>query len=319
VVSWVRHDDGRQLRLGVLAGAQVALLEGPGDLLRVLDGRAEASAQEALTSGDRIPLTGLRPAALLETPPSIRDFMSFEQHVHTLRTARGSSVPPLWYEQPTFYFSNPGAVVGPRADVAVSPGSAQFDYEIEIGAVIGTGGRDIEVGQAARHIAGFTLFCDWSARDLQLAEMTVGLGPAKGKDGAISLGPVLVSPDELAGHLADNGGLLHVTGSVNGIVRTDVQVRAPHWSFDQMVAYASRGTALRPGDVIGSGTVGTGCLSELRATGGPESTPWLQPGDLVRIEAGPLGVIESRITEPAPVRDLGPAAGAWFARSAADG
>ncbi len=130
-------------------------------------------------------------------PPSIRDFMAFEEHVVTASAAIGLTVDPLWYAQPVFYFTNPAALRGAHDPVAISPGSAAFDYELEVAAVIGREGSDLTPEEAVEHIAGYTLFCDWSARDLQGEEMKLNLGPAKGKDSASSCGPWMLTPDEL--------------------------------------------------------------------------------------------------------------------------
>ena len=154
--------------------------------------------------------------APVPVPPSIRDFMAFEEHVVTSTEALGHSVDPVWYEMPLFYFSNPAAVLGPRDDVAIAPGSQQWDYELEIAAVVGRGGRDLDPARTEDHIAGYLILCDWSARDLQAAEMRGLLGPAKGKDSATSLGPWLVTPDELAPRRAGNAFDLEMTASVNG-------------------------------------------------------------------------------------------------------
>jgi 2-keto-4-pentenoate hydratase/2-oxohepta-3-ene-1,7-dioic acid hydratase in catechol pathway len=215
--------------------------------------------------------------------------MAFEEHLVTSAAATGTSVPPVWYDQPVFYFSNPAAIKGPYDDVPMAPGTAQYDYELEVAAVIGRPGSDLTPADAESHIAGYVLFCDWSARDLQLKEMTIGLGPAKGKDTATSLGPFLVTPDELEARRSGNGYDIPMTASVNGTTYSQGNWRDLFWSFGQMLAYASRGTELRTGDVIGSGTVGTGCILELSQVHGSDHYPWLKPGDRVELDIGPLG------------------------------
>lgn len=236
-------------------------------------------------------------------PPSVRDFMSFEEHVVTSMAALGRTVDPVWYEQPVFYFSNPAAVIGPDADVPVSPGSNEFDFELEIAAVIGRPGADIDVADADSHIAGYTLLCDWSARDHQEKEMKVGLGPAKGKDGATTIGPHLITPDDLEHLRRGNGYDVDLTVDVNGRRYSHGNWSTLHWSFPQMIAFASRGTTLRTGDVIGSGTVGTGCILELGRVHGFDRYPYLVPGDVVAIDGGPLGSLTQRIVPgPAPAR-----------------
>src|SRR5713226_5241051 len=174
----------------------------------------------------------LRPPVL--HPPSIRDFYGFEQHVRTARRSRGLDVPPEWYEIPVFYFSNPTAVYGPDDEIPYPEGTEELDYELELAAMIGVEGR----------IAGFTVLNDWSARDLQRAEMTVGLGPSKGKDFATSIGPVLVTPDEFAGNEGE------MMARVNGEERSRGNLRDMYHGWDALLAQAARNTILRPGDII---------------------------------------------------------------------
>jgi len=206
-------------------------------------------------------------------PPSVRDFYAFEQHVRTARASRGLEVPAEWYEAPVFYFSNPAAIYGPEDEVPYPEGTAELDYELEVAAVIGAEGR----------IGGFTVMNDWSARDLQRQEMAVGLGPAKGKDFATSLGPLLVTPDEL-GDLR-----VEMVARVNGEERSRGNLGDLHYSWDAIVAHAARNTALRPGDVLGSGTVGTGCILE------HGDGRWLRPGDVVELEVEGIGVLRNRV------------------------
>ena len=242
--------------------------------------------------------------APIPVPPSIRDFMAFEEHVVTSTEALGHSVDPVWYEMPLFYFTNPAAVLGPRDDVAISPGSQQWDYELEIAAVVGRGGRDLDPAKAEDYIAGYLILCDWSARDIQAAEMRGMLGPAKGKDSATSLGPWLVTPDELAPRRAGNAYDLEMTASVNGRRRSTGNMSTIYWSFGQLLAYASRGTGLRRGDIIGSGTVGTGCILELSRVHGSEAYPWLAPGDNVISRSPASALSMPTVTRGAPVVPL---------------
>lgn len=294
----VWHDE----RLHPVPGA-TRLLELLGD-----DGSRLAAAGEAAA---REP--GIEPAAAdllapVPTPPSIRDFMAFEQHVVTSSAASGRTVDPLWYQQPVFYFTNPAAARGPHADVAVPPGSAALDYEIEVAAVIGREGSDLSPAEAAGHIAGFMLFCDWSARDLQATEMRLPLGPAKGKDSASSFGPWLVTADELAPLASGRGYDVQLTASVNGARYSSGNLAHLYWSFGEMISYASRGTRVLPGDVIGSGTVGTGCILELSQVHGSDAYPYLRAGDRVRLEGGLLGAIEARVVAGRPAVPLRSAA-----------
>ncbi|MBN1530783.1 MAG: fumarylacetoacetate hydrolase family protein [Thermoleophilaceae bacterium] len=213
-------------------------------------------------------------------PPSVRDFFAFEQHVRDARAAAGrGEVPEAWYRIPVFYFSNPAAIYRDGDEIPKPADTAMLDYELELAAVIGTEGG----------IEGFTIMNDWSARDLQGLEMSVGLGPAKGKDFATSLGPELVSPDELPADLD-----LRAIARVNGEVRTDTRTGAMHWSWDDLLAAAARNTpGLRAGEVIGSGTVGGGCILE-HADG-----RWLEPGDVVELEIEGIGVLRNTVGPPA--------------------
>lgn len=222
---------------------------------------------------------------------SLRDFYAFETHVRTANANRGREVPAEWYEIPVFYFSNHRAVFGPEDDIAIPPGSAALDYELEVAAVIGKEGTDIPADSAEDYIFGYTIFNDWSARDLQRQEMRVGLGPAKGKDFASSFGPYLVTPDELSDVHAGRPGVydLPMVACVNGRERSRGSWSDLHYSFGDMIARASAGVTLYPGDVIGSGTVGTGCLLELTRGEGP----WLQSGDVVELEIERLGTLRN--------------------------
>jgi fumarylacetoacetate (FAA) hydrolase len=206
-------------------------------------------------------------------PPSVRDFYAFEQHVKTARASRGLEVPPEWYDIPVFYFSNPAAIYGPEDEILYPPDTAELDYELEVAAVIGADGQ----------IGGFTIMNDWSARDLQRAEMKVGLGPSKGKDFATSLGPVVVTPDEFDG---TTGAMI---ARVNGEERSRGSLGDMYHSWDAIVAHAARNTHLRPGDVLGSGTVGTGCILE------HGDGRWLQRGDVVELEVEGIGVLRNRV------------------------
>ena len=229
----------------------------------------------------------------LPRPMSLRDFYAFEAHVKAGYAIRGRDVPQEWYELPVFYFSNPNAIYGPEESIPYPGYSEALDYELEVACVIGTRGRDITVEQAEEHIFGYTIFNDWSARDEQRKEMTVGLGPAKGKDFASSLGPAIVTPDELTDRATERPGVyeLSMVARVNRIERSRGNWKEIHYSFGEMIARASAAVYLMPGDVIGSGTVGTGSLLEL--TGG--KGPWLQEGDSVELEIERLGVLRNRV------------------------
>jgi fumarylacetoacetate (FAA) hydrolase len=204
----------------------------------------------------------------------VRDFMAFEQHVANARRQRGREVPAEWYDVPVFYFSNPTAIFGPGEEIPYPEGTAELDYELECAAIIGADGG----------IGGFTVMNDWSARDLQRIEMRVGLGPAKGKDFATSLGPVVVTPDEF------DGGSGAMMARVNGEERSRGELGDLHYSWQALLEQAARNTRLQPGDVIGSGTVGTGCILE------HGDGRWLQRGDVVELEIEGIGVLSNRVT-----------------------
>jgi 2-keto-4-pentenoate hydratase/2-oxohepta-3-ene-1,7-dioic acid hydratase in catechol pathway len=213
---------------------------------------------------------------------------------------------PDWYELPVFYFSNPAAIVGPFDDVAVPPGTAQLDFELEVAAVIGLAGSDLEPEEADESIAGFCVMNDWSARDIQRREMKLSMGPVKGKDSATTLGPVLVTPDELEDTRKDRAYDLTMTATVNGKEYSRASLAEIYWSFGEMVAYASRGTTVMPGDVIGSGTCGTGCILELSMVHGSDAYPWLQQGDEVVLEVERLGRIANKVAEGKALKPLRP-------------
>ncbi|HLY14014.1 MAG TPA: fumarylacetoacetate hydrolase family protein [Candidatus Limnocylindrales bacterium] len=227
-------------------------------------------------------------------PPSLRDFYAFEGHVATMWARRGNPVPEAWYRLPIFYFSNTSEIRGPGDPVWAPRGSTELDYELEVCALVDTPARDLSAEQAEAAIGGYLILNDWSARDLQRDETTVRLGPAKGKDFASSIGPWLVTPDELADARAPgaNGPELSLSAEVNGVELSRGSWSGLQFSFGQMLVRASADAALRPGDLIGSGTVGGGCLLEVReATLGR----YLQPGDEVVLRVERLGALATPI------------------------
>jgi fumarylacetoacetate (FAA) hydrolase len=293
----------------VLSAARLLGENRPLEMLELLDrGQAALTAlgaaveefaarhREAPTLPDAVvaPRWEVELLAPLPRPRSLRDFYAFEQHVATAYRARGREVPPAWYEVPVFYFGHAGSIVGPDAPVQKPAATNQLDFELELACVIGLAGRDISAERASQHVAGYTIMNDWSARDLQRQEMSVGLGPAKGKDFATSLGPILVTPDELADCLHDGRHDLTMIARINGEDVTRGNAKAIHWTFAQLIERASQDVELLPGDVIGSGTVGGGCLLEL----GVAVHPWLQPGDEVELEIERLGRLRNRVVGP---------------------
>jgi fumarylacetoacetate (FAA) hydrolase len=221
---------------------------------------------------DEYALEDVRLLAPVPRPPSVRDAYAFEEHIRNAARVTGRpGVPDEWYELPVFYFSNPAAIYGPDDEIPFPAGSEELDYELEVAAVIGAEGA----------IGGFTVMNDWSARDLQRKEMKVGLGPAKGKDFATSLGPVVVTPDEL-GDLR-----LEMVARVNGEERSRGNMGNMYHSWQAILERVAANTQLVPGDVIGSGTVGTGCILE------HGDGRWLQPGDVVELEVEGIGVLRN--------------------------
>jgi 2-keto-4-pentenoate hydratase/2-oxohepta-3-ene-1,7-dioic acid hydratase in catechol pathway len=271
------------------------------------DGTSPLEAPQVRPVGPAVPLADVRLLPPLE-PPTIRDFVTFEEHVEGVRRSvdGAGGVPEAWYDAPTFYFTNPYAVIGPDDDVPVPPGSKVLDFELEVAAVIGREGRDLTPEEARDHIVGYTILNDWSARDLQSREMQVRLGPCKGKDTAATLGPCLVTADELEPYRDVDGFLrLALTAEVNGEVVGKDLLSNMSWTFEEMVAYASRGTVVRPGDVLGSGTCGNGgCLAELWGVRGEQSPPPLKPGDTVTLTVEGIGSVSNTVvagTDPVPL------------------
>ena len=286
--------DGAE-HVGVVTGRLITPL-GPGDGLvgqALLLATAVARSSMPHPVGDPERLDRVRLLAPIPEPPSIRDFYAFEAHVATARRSRGLEMDADWYELPVFYFTNPAAVLGPGDVVIPPPDTVELDYELEVAAVIGVECRDVAADAWADVVAGFTVMNDWSARDLQRREMALGLGPAKGKDFATALGPVLVTPDELIGATGVPEGVM--TASVNGIEWSRGELSDLHFGWGELLAHASRSTRLRPGDVIGSGTVGTGCILELGLVHGRDRYRWLRPGDEVTLAVEGIGSLTNRV------------------------
>jgi fumarylacetoacetate (FAA) hydrolase len=229
-------------------------------------------------------------------PPSLRDFYAFEGHVRTMWARRNQEVPEAWHRLAIFYFSNVSEIRGPGDPVWAPRGSSELDFELEVAAIVDTPAVDLPASRAEEAIGGYTILNDWSARDLQRDESTVRLGPAKGKDFATTIGPWLVTPDELADVRTGEAYDLAMTARVETEGRR-VDVSAGRWcdaafSFGEMLERASADVHLRPGDLIGSGTVGTGCLLEVK-----DSTlrRWLEPGDDVILAIDRLGELRTPV------------------------
>ncbi|POM26716.1 Ureidoglycolate lyase [Actinomadura rubteroloni] len=305
-MKFVRYAEDRAVRVGVVDGDVVRTIDGLSDLLPLIeDGSLHTVGATALRHGAGVPLDGILPLSPIATPPTVRDFYAFEQHVRAGRASRGRTIDPGWYEMPVFYFSNPYAVLG-CGDVRMTPGTEAFDFELEVAAIVGRPGRDLTPAEAEDHIAGYCVLNDWSGRDVQRREMRQAMGPVKGKDTATGLGPYLVTPDEIADRKEGNGHRLEMTCTINGVPYSRALWSDVYWSFAEMIAYASRGTEVRPGDVIGSGTCGTGCILELAQTHGADAYPWLKPGDEVAATIEALGTLHNTVIEAAPITPLRP-------------
>ncbi|WP_218828299.1 MULTISPECIES: fumarylacetoacetate hydrolase family protein [unclassified Rhodococcus (in: high G+C Gram-positive bacteria)] len=279
-MRFVNFSDTGRPRVGLVEDGVVFGLD---DGIRIVDLLGDDHAKQLRAAGNRarahpsvtLDLAEADLLAPIPAPPTVRDYMTFEQHVAGVARLvdEDSVVPEQWYKAPAFYFTNPYAVIGPYDPVAVPPGCELFDFELEIAAVVGRSGRDVLVADADSHIAGYMVMNDWSARDLQFAEMQVRLGPVKGKDSATSLGPYFVTADELEPHRAGNAFDLKMSASVNDVVVGEDNWANMAFSYPQMLAYASRGTEVRAGDLLGSGTCGSGCLAEVWGRRGRSAIP----------------------------------------------
>jgi fumarylacetoacetate (FAA) hydrolase len=227
-------------------------------------------------------------------PPSVRDFYAFERHVRTMWERRGGEVPEAWYRIPVFYFSNVSELRGPGDPVWRPAASGELDYELEVAALVDTPVHDLDAASGREAIGGYMIMNDWSARDLQRDETTVRLGPAKGKDFATSIGPWLVTPDELEDVRAERNYDLVMTASVNGQELSRGTWSSAQFDVGQMVARASADVWLRPGDLLGSGTVGGGCLLEIKDE---KLKRWLEPGDIVTLAIERLGELTNPVVE----------------------
>jgi 2-keto-4-pentenoate hydratase/2-oxohepta-3-ene-1,7-dioic acid hydratase in catechol pathway len=294
-IATYEHDGAQHV--GIVTDAGVARLPGDVSVIDLLTATPHERDGYAAAAGEPTPLDGVRLRSPLR-PPSVRDFVAFEQHIDgmIMTEGPGASVAPEWWTVPAFYFSNPNALFGSGDEIEVPPRCERLDYELEVAAIIGDPGRDLTVDNAREHIAGYAIFNDWSARDLQGLDMKLKMGWAKGKDFASTLGPWIVTADELESY-RDADGRLDLTMTVwrNGEQMGSDSLASAAWSFEQMLVYASRGAWLVPGDVIGSGTCGAGCLGELWGRAGKVDPPPLGPGDEVTMTVEGIGTITNTI------------------------
>jgi fumarylacetoacetate (FAA) hydrolase len=298
----VAYDTGNGPRAGVVVAERVldvATLLGEQGGLRDIQALLElpheplTRLKTAVTSANPaqgVPLASVRLRAPILQPPTVRDFMVYEGHA----TAGGTrQVADAWYRLPIFYFSSPLRIFGPEDAVPYPSASEQLDYELELGAVIAHEGGNVAEANALAYIAGFTIFNDWSCRDLQRDEMEARLGPAKGKDSATSLGPWIVTTDELSPFIRDSRLHVRCTLKVNGVQWMDNNAGLMHHSWGAMIERASRDSRIVPGDVLGGGTVTGGSIGEAIRNGLPAR--YLQPGDVVEIEVEGIGVLRNTI------------------------
>jgi 2-keto-4-pentenoate hydratase/2-oxohepta-3-ene-1,7-dioic acid hydratase in catechol pathway len=295
-MKWVTYEAGDGIRTGIVDNGTIRGLPAGTTLLSLLQAN-EHALSEAAQVARRQPtevraLEEVRLLSPIPRPPSARDGLCFLDHLRGCYRTMGRSVDldPVWSQVPAFNFTNAGAVLGPYDDVPVAPGSRMFDLELEVGAVIGRGGRDLDPAKAEDNIIGYTFFNDWTARDHQLRDLKLGIGMGKSKDSALTLGPALVTVDELEDYRRDGRLTMQLSATVNDHEITRGSLAQMDWSFGELLAFISRGVDLVPGEVIGSGTIPGGCLFEHVDT--PDMgdwSGWLKPGDVVSLRGEGLG------------------------------
>ncbi|MFC7529825.1 fumarylacetoacetate hydrolase family protein [Actinoplanes sp. GCM10030250] len=291
-IASFRHD-GR-VRAGVVEGGEVFGFPGDLDVRTIIEQGTDVGQ---LRRAPGVPLKDVQLLAPLQ-PASLRDFVAFEEHVEGVRRSIDGTggVPDAWFDAPTFYFTNPHRIYGPDDSVPFPAHSVNRDFELEVAAIAGPAGT----------IFGYTILNDWSARDLQKREMQVSLGPAKGKDFANTLGPWIVTADELEPFKDGDGFLdLWCSASVNGVEIGRDLLSNMGWTFETMIMYAARDSRVVPGDVLGSGTVGNGgCLAELWGRNGRQEPPPLRDGDVVTLTVEGIGSLTNRVTSGPATDDI---------------
>ncbi|MGC3971855.1 MAG: fumarylacetoacetate hydrolase family protein [Pirellulales bacterium] len=302
-MKWLTYNTPGGVKSGVLDDAGVHEYSGPESLLELIgtgnDGLS-AAGEEALRQPG-VDVTSLEIVAPFQ-PPSMRDSMCFHEHIRNCNL--GAEFDERHRQFPAFYFSNPAATIGPFDDAHIGPGSQMFDYELEVAAVIGKRGSNIRAEDAQEYIIGYTMYIDWSSRDVQFNEMQMLLGPAKGKDTATTLGPTLVTKDEFEPLRKNKGFDIAMRASINGRQISEGNWSTIDWTFDDVIAYTSRGTTLVPGDILGSGTVGRGCLYEHYRLDPSEFHGWLKPGDIVEMHIDLIGDTRQTVVAAAPRHPL---------------
>jgi fumarylacetoacetate (FAA) hydrolase len=305
--AFYEHDAGRRCDaahvierygrgvLGFIENAVEARRAADAIVARFADQKLPASFEAAQLMH---PLDGVALKAPIPRPPSMRDGYAFRQHVETARRNRGLEMIPEFDQFPVFYFTNHQAVVGPGELRVEKLQLERLDFELEAAIVVGKEAKNVAAANADDLVFGLTIMNDFSARAMQMEEMKLSLGPAKGKDFATALGPWLVTKDELdAKRVATPNGSqwnLEMRAFVNDVQVSKGNVKDMNWTFSQILERASYGVTLHPGDVIGSGTCGTGCFLELNGSK-ITNNQWLKPGDVVALEIDGLGRLENTI------------------------
>lgn len=329
----VSYTTKKKDRLGLLVSGKIYNLqecaaglgfELPNRMTRFLRGGDEMMNQakqveEAIREGkitSFIDDSALKLLSPVPNPPSCRDAYAFRQHVATARRNRGVEMIPEFDQYPVFYFTNHNAIFGEGTIKVEDDHLDKLDFELECAVVIGKKGKNISAEEADSYIAGYTIMNDWSARTLQMEEMKLNLGPAKGKDFATSLGPWLVTTDELEQYKittsSGNKYDLEMIARHNGKQVSQGNLKDMNWTFAEIIERASYGVTLYPGDVIGSGTVGTGCYLELNGTWALEakekgesfSPIWIKEGDTFELEITGLGILKNKIKKSANSRSI---------------
>ena len=287
----VSHE-GKHYDLGEITGED---LENSGKSFFFLVQKNLEKTRDFISSGKLEQMDEISPKSFLIPVPhvnQVRDFYAFEEHVRNARKKRGLEVPPEWYDFPAYYYSGNSSLYPSDSEIARPKFTSELDFELELAVIIGKEGKDISKSDAMDHAFGFVLMNDWSARDQQRKEMSIGLGPSKSKDFATSFGRYVVTADEVLSLMDGNSKIdSEVSVIVNGREVTRNNLNTMYWTFPHLISWASTDVTLRPGDILMSGTVGRGCILEL----GPEEVEWLKPGDVVKFESSAFGELNSRI------------------------
>jgi 2-keto-4-pentenoate hydratase/2-oxohepta-3-ene-1,7-dioic acid hydratase in catechol pathway len=307
-IARVEHDN--RPRTALVADDRAQVLSEDVAVLDLLAAEGDDRARLADRVEAEVDLSAARLLAPI-VPATIRDFSVFEQHIEGAIKTGGdpdAPVPPVWYEMPFCYFSNPHAITGPDEDIKMGPGTKAQDLELEVAAVVCRPGRNVRPQDAGAYIGGYTIFNDWSARDIGGKEVQTPFGQCKGKDFANTLGPWIVTPDELEPYRDGDRYDLDMRATINGSELGSDTLANMAWSFEEMVAYAARGAWIKPGDVLGSGTCGGGCLLEHWGRNGSfDDPPALQPGDEVVLTVEGIGTLRNRLVAADPLIELPPA------------